>query len=202
MNAMDKNNKEPVPEIDMAIDKSTLPLLFQLLNQGVNLKVPSGVSLRDALSNYLGITPDYLKNRIQTIFLNGHPVDDEESVRLTQGDVLALSAAMPGLAGATLRKGGALAAMRSSISHTEKSQADQEEPCTITIKLFNLVARELGPKLLARGILVSFRSFRELAAVHGKLLEAAAEDSVFERLSAREQANGTARIVLRVTVRP
>ena len=64
---------------------------------------------------------------------------------------LALSAAMPGLVGATLRRGGTYAAMRAAITRAaERGAAAAREEPLVRVKLFNLLIDELGPLLLAR----------------------------------------------------
>jgi len=65
-----------------------------------------GCSIKNLLCNQFDITPEYLSDRISTIFLNGKPVDDVESAIIKDNSILALSGAMPGLVGATFRKGG------------------------------------------------------------------------------------------------
>ena len=91
-------------------------LLNGVFRQGVLVEILSGSSIRQVIVDQLGIAEDYLENRVQTLFLNGKPVDDVDAMRVSDGSILALSAAMPGLAGATLRKGGKYAAFRQQIS--------------------------------------------------------------------------------------
>ncbi|MCX5908268.1 MAG: hypothetical protein NTY64_14075, partial [Deltaproteobacteria bacterium] len=79
---------------------------FPLFQQGIRLKVRVGCSLKQLLGEQLGLAPDYLEERVQTLFLDGKVVDDLENAFIRDGSVIALSAALPGLAGATLRRGG------------------------------------------------------------------------------------------------
>lgn len=123
-----------------------------LFGKGVFLDGTVGCSIRDLLCGQYAVAGDYLDNRVQTVFLNGKAVDDVDQSMVTDGAVLALSAAMPGLAGATLRKGGHLAAMRSQISHAKEAACTAGGMGRITLKLFNLVLRELGPHFLAIGV--------------------------------------------------
>jgi len=44
-----------------------------------------------------GLDEDYVTQRISTIFLDGKPVDDIDTLLVRDGAVLSLSAAMPGL---------------------------------------------------------------------------------------------------------
>jgi len=144
-----------------------------LLGQGVRLRATVGQSLRRVLVDQIGMNADYLENRVQTVFLNGHPVDDLERAIVAENAVIALSAAMPGLAGATLRRGGHLAAMRRLISE-EGSTAGPDLSAggqgLITLKLFNVVAREAGWSVLARGILLTLDELEEFVqAINRKM---------------------------------
>jgi hypothetical protein len=131
-----------------------LSCFFPLLQQGFIVRAQLGCGIRELLCNQFGIDPDYLKQRITTIFLNSKPVDDTETSRVADGATLALSAAMPGLVGATMRRGGFYAAMRGGITHHESAAGAEEKFGNIRIKLFNLLMAELGPGFLRQGILV------------------------------------------------
>lgn len=82
------------------------------------------------------------------------PVDNLETAVAGDGDTLALSAAMPGLVGATMRSGGVLACFRNTITH-QGNTAEMSPAGTLSIKLFNLLIKELGPLFLRHGMLVS-----------------------------------------------
>lgn len=131
-----------------------LSCFFPLLQQGFMVRAQVGGDIRELLCSQFGIDPDYLKQRITTIFLNGKPVDDFETCRVADGATLALSAAMPGLVGATMRRGGYYAAMRGAITHHELAAGAEKKYGKIRIKLFNLLMAELGPGFLQQGILV------------------------------------------------
>jgi len=141
-----------VPKITLTVKPDRISLFSPLLGQGFSLKTRTGISVRDLLCRQIGVSDDYLDQRIQTIFLDGKVVDNVDTSVIRQGSTLALSAAMPGLAGATLRRGGAYAAMRSQISYKNKKGDDSVENGTVMLKLFNLVALELGPMFLKQGI--------------------------------------------------
>jgi hypothetical protein len=104
------------------------------------------------LIHQLGLTPQYVEERIQTVFLDGKPVDDLTSAVVLPAATLTLSAAMPGLAGAALRRGGFFAPMRYQISLRGGLQPALKESGRITLKLFNVVAEDLASNLLARGV--------------------------------------------------
>lgn len=156
MKAEFKNNT--ITKISLTVKPDRISLFYPLLGQGFTLKIRTGISIRNLLCRQIDVSDDYLDQRIQTIFLNGKVVDNVDTAVIRQGATLALSAAMPGLAGATLRRGGAYAAMRSQISHKNNRVDDSAENGTVMLKLFNLVASELGPMFLKKGILVSGRN--------------------------------------------
>ncbi|HSW42977.1 MAG TPA: hypothetical protein VLM76_10750 [Patescibacteria group bacterium] len=133
------------------------PAFSMLLQRGVFYPLAARCSIQDFLTDQLGIDPDYVRDRIATVFLDGSVVDDLETSMLRRGSTLTLSAAMPGLVGATLRRGGFYSAMRSEISWKADDEARQQldgPPDTIRLKLFNTVLREIGPEVFRRGILV------------------------------------------------
>ncbi|HMK65033.1 MAG TPA: hypothetical protein VK564_04510 [Thermodesulfobacteriota bacterium] len=138
--------------LHLKIRKDLLPLFFYLFQKGVLLKILAGENVRDLLFNRLGISDDYMENRIQTVFLNGKAVDDLRKTVVPDGATLALSAAMPGLAGATLRRGGTFASFRQAITVEPEKETIVPKEGVVTLKLFNLLVSELAPSLLARGI--------------------------------------------------
>lgn len=138
------------------IPNAAMGLIMSLLGQGVGIRIRTGQRLDTFLLDTLEIPPSYVKERIQTLLVNGQVIDQEDQVRLYEGDTVALGAVMPGLVGTTLRKSGHLAAMRKDISFKERGQAPEAGATgMIKVKLFNLVAREMGPQILARGVWVS-----------------------------------------------
>ena len=148
---------ETAATLALHLKPSTLPRFFPLCQQGFLVKVPGSGSIRTILCRHLGLSPDYLEGRIQTIFLNGKPVDEIDTAMVGQGDTLALSAAMPGLVGATMRRGGYFAGLRANISHRDQNRAVYGGECLVKLKLFNLVTEELGPFFLEKGIWVTER---------------------------------------------
>lgn len=148
-------NNQISGNISISIDHDRIPAFFFFLQKGARMKVEVGCSIKAMLCDQFGVNADYIDNRIKTIFLNGHPVDDVDSTIIDDGSTLALAAAMPGLAGATFRRGGDLASFRSTITHQEGTVPVKRQNGIIVIKLFNLVIRELGPTFLKAGILVS-----------------------------------------------
>jgi hypothetical protein len=139
-------------QLRIIIHADLVPLFFRLLSQGFVITVQAGCSVKDLLCRQLGIQEEYLNERIQTIFLNGKAVDDVDSSIVQNESTLALSGPMPGLVGAILRRGGFYAAMRSQISQADISSPTHPDQGKVILKLFNLVAKELGPGFLQQGV--------------------------------------------------
>jgi len=131
------------------------------LQQGVKVRVHVGCSVKALLCHQFGLSPRFVEERIKTVFLDGKPVDDIDSTIIKEGSTLALSAAMPGLAGATLRRGGTLASLRSQITHRKDETSAAQQEGFIILKLFNLLMEELGPPLLQRGVFIKKAVFKE-----------------------------------------
>jgi hypothetical protein len=144
----------PARKVCLCLDDDLILRFFLLLQQGFMVKVQVGSNIKSLLCQQFGLSPEYLEKRIQTIFLDGKPVDSVDSAIVKEGSTLALSAAMPGLVGATLRRGGYYALMRSQISYREESAPAPHHEGMIFLKLFNLLLKELGPSFLKRGILI------------------------------------------------
>ena len=138
----------------------TVPRFFTLLRQGFWIRTEAGLSLHDVLTSSLGFPRSVVQDRIQTIFLDGYAVDDPENAYPAPGATVALSAAAPGLAGAGLRKGGALAGLRGSITYSASLSDHQNGAMDLRIRLYNLLAGEWGEVFLRKGIRVEAGELR------------------------------------------
>ena len=158
---MEKIDGITFDRLSLLVKAELVPIFFQLLGHGFKVNVQTGCSIKELLCNQLGIDEDYLSERIQTIFLNARVVDDVNSAIVTEGSVLALSGAMPGLVGAILRSGGMYAGMRSQISHKKNQSSLPQKTAPITLKLLNLIVKELGPTFLQNGIMIKGEQLQE-----------------------------------------
>jgi hypothetical protein len=149
--------------LDLHVDASLIPVFSSLFEKGVVLTATTGCTLREFLCGQLGIDDDYLDQRVQTLFLDARPVDDVDAAMVRDGATLALSAAMPGLLGATMRKGGRYAAFREDISQHADACGICETSGRVTVKLFNMVAREVGSRLLEAGVEVDGSDLQRIA---------------------------------------
>ncbi len=136
---------------------------LNLLQQGFLVEIPTGSTIKQMLCGFYHVEETYLEDRVQTIFLDGKPVDDVDRAMLENGSSLALSAAMPGLVGSTFRRSGILAAFRSGITYQQEEPASNSpEDALVSIKLFNLLIYELGPKFLNQGIVVKRKALEHI----------------------------------------
>lgn len=156
----------PPAAVTLKIQATDAAAFLPLFQEGVGVRIVDGVSLQDLLCRQWALNPEYVAGRISTLFLNGRPVDDIETARIRAGATLALSGAMPGLIGATMRRGGVLAPFRSGITHHAEDDRGGAagRPGRITLKLFNLLIPEIGPHFLARGVEVAGRRIVTLGA--------------------------------------
>lgn len=121
-----------------------------LLQSGISLESSTEISLGVFLNNLPGFDTEYLSDRVQTIFLDGNAIDDLEKKFSNPKHVVALSAAMPGLAGAIFRKNSLCAALRTQKSEDDLVSASPEK-VIVHLKLFNAIAQEKGMLLLRHG---------------------------------------------------
>lgn len=152
--------KQETLELSLNIDQ--LNVFFPLLQRGVAVRATAGCTLKSLLVDQFGIPADYVTDRITTIFFNNSPVDDLDRTVVHNGSRITLSAAMPGLVGATMRRGGFYAALREGISHAVDSGKMIDTSGTVRLKLFNLLLAELGPTILARGVVLEQDELQEI----------------------------------------
>ena len=162
------NDKGPAGNVSLVqlafvVDEPLIARFFLLLQQGVRIRRRVGCSVAAFLREELGAGPATIE-KIQSIMLDGKPVDDIGSTLVHESSALALSAAMPGLVGATLRRGGAYSSLRSAITYHETGKACMPGEGWVSIKLFNLLMAELGPGLLRKGVLINAADLAEFLA--------------------------------------
>jgi hypothetical protein len=160
LNPNKDHHQMAIAHLRICVDPGVIPRFFKLLERGFKVEIDACLTIRELLCHHLGIYGDYVDNRIQTIFLDGKPVDNVDSAWIENGSKLALSAAMPGLVGATFRKSGFYASLRETISYTKTENSVSKGAGEMILKLINMVAKELGPDLLAKGIRIDVNAFQ------------------------------------------
>ena len=140
--------------LNLILPLERLPAFLLLLQKGVWVRIQTGCSVASLLTEQFAIKEDYIAERITTLFLDFKPIDDLETAYVNDGSILALSSAMPGLVGTTMRRGSHLAAMRGDISCSTQQRLVSVVG-RIKVKLFNLLMIELGETLLSHGIILT-----------------------------------------------
>ncbi len=144
-------NQRSLPYFKLTVLPESLVLFTTVLQSGIEIKSHTGISMGRFLDGLPGFTAEYVGDVVQTIFLNGTAIDDLTTPLTGNNPVLALSAAMPGLAGAIFRRNSFHSALRTDTKKTD-ALSRQHESSTVTLKLFNTIARDRGTELLRRGV--------------------------------------------------
>lgn len=158
-----RDEKGDIPEntascpitVSLAMDIEYLWAFSHLLQGGVNIPARVECTLGNFLHEQLGLSREYVSERVTTIFVDGKATDSLEDTIVKNGSTIALSVAMPGVVGATLRRGSFYAAMRNDITSANAKKLGSCMNGSVSVKLFNLLLKELGPFLLDRGIYIS-----------------------------------------------
>jgi hypothetical protein len=132
-----------------------------LLQQGFDVPVLVGCTLENLLELQWQLAPDYVAKRIATIFLDSRPIDDLATAIIRENSVVALSGAMPGLVGATMRRDGFYANLRRNITYRELISDTPQVVARIHVKIFNILLPELGPDFLQRGVILGITELKD-----------------------------------------
>jgi len=161
----------PVTHLSLTVEEHLFDSFCLLTGSGFRTNVRPGCTVRHLLCEQLGIAPQYVTGRIQIVFLNGVAIDDPDTAIVPADSTIVLSAAMPGLAGAMFRKGSPYAPMRSQLSSDDSNEPlpAAGESC-VSIRLLNMLQKEIGSQLLDRGIHIPGRPFHQLLTRSKKAL--------------------------------
>lgn len=181
-----------------------LETLTPLAREGFGVEVTAGCSLRATLADDLGLGRECVETRIQTVFMDGSPVDDIDTDFARPGSVLALAGALPGVAGIAMQRGSRIGVYREGITHQVEQQAKQQashpvwqdaaasepaRPLRITLKLFNTVAVECLAQVLRHGVELRAGRLAELLDERPEALALARFELDGEALSRAELAD-------------
>ncbi len=158
-----KCKAKTAPAVSLAVVNNSLDKFTTLLQSGIFIHVHQGESIGGLLCSLPGFSEEYISTRIQTIFVDGLPADDLTQEFVKKETVLAVSAAMPGVAGAIFRKGGIHAALRTGTAKQTASTSVQTT-LTVRLKLFNVIAKERGKELLAKECFIQSDSLEKFLA--------------------------------------
>jgi hypothetical protein len=152
--------------LHLTLPAELLPGFASLLQHGILFPLPRPVPLLAFLVSLPGFSLDYIEENVQTIFIDGVAADSLDRA-LAGGTTVALSAAMPGLAGAIFRRQGIHGSLRSQ--PVQQSPHALTDAGFLTLKLFNSIATDRVGDLLRQGILVSGKALVNFARMRGHL---------------------------------
>ncbi len=155
MNGTNAENRDGgATRISLVMGQGLVSEFFPILQKGFGVMALVPCTIEELLCDQFGLEAAYVADRITTIFLDGRAIDGMDEV-VGEHSIIALSAAMPGLVGATLRRGSYYAAMRSAITGGDKANTGECGRGMIRIKLFNLLLHDMAVRFLKRGIFIS-----------------------------------------------
>jgi hypothetical protein len=146
---------DAVSHISLTMGLELLVEFFPILQKGFGVMAMVPCSIKDLLCDQLGLSEAYVLERITTIFLDGKATDSIDEAIVKERSTIALSAAMPGVVGATMRRGSYYASMRSAITCTDGGKTGASKEGMVQVKLFNLLLTELGPEFLKGGVIMT-----------------------------------------------
>lgn len=153
----------PLPQLILTVPHEAIAGFASLLQHGMLCAVDRPVAVLPFLLSLPGFTEEYIEKSVQTIFINGIAVDRLDRV-VAAGSTVALSAAMPGLAGAIFRRQGLHGSLRSQPEAQALPLRSESASGFVTLKLFNSIAGERVAALLTNGILIAGRALCSFAA--------------------------------------
>lgn len=118
------------------------------------MRLPANATVAVFACAVLDIGRADFRREVQTILLNNRVVDDPDTCRIVDGDVLVLSGAMPGLVGAMLRSDSPIKALRQTISDHGTRQNTGDGSGTVTVKFFNTILKKHVYAIRAYGFTV------------------------------------------------
>ena len=170
---MHNNNVPTLPALSITISAEKISRFATVLQAGFICTTTNDLSVSSLLGELPGFSYDYINNRLQTVFLNGDALDDFDVLFPEDAAVLALSAAMPGLAGAIFRKSSPAAGLRKPASL--KKRIGVKKRISVLVKYFNDIAIEKGPDALANGVVFKAAELCSFLKLRPSLIEAMKE---------------------------
>lgn len=157
-----------LPHLTIAPPVPDLGGFASLLQHGLLYPVEHRIPAQDFLLSLPGFTAGYIEQAVQTVFIDGVAADSLER-DLSAGATLALSAAMPGLAGAIFRRQGVHGSLRSR--PTTQAVASDKSCGFITLKLFNSIASDRVLDMLTSGVVMHGKAVHDFAIRRANLFQ-------------------------------
>lgn len=123
-----------------------------IMQSGVAIKCMVGISIDLMLRREFELSEEQIAP-VDSIILDGMPVDEPEKTVVPGFARLALASGLPGITGLSMKKGSAVRGLRSGITHTGTS-TETPTPGEVTLSLYSLTLPKLAEHFLARGFFV------------------------------------------------
>lgn len=140
-------------QLVLTIPETSAKAWHGLLRRGVGVFIDHALSVRDFMTEVLGMDLHYATNSVPGLFLNNAPVDDWSRELVGDGDELGMSGTMPGLCGIALRRSSPIRAFRPDL--VSRHDDESRRGGLATVKMFNFVALDCFRPVLQRGVVVS-----------------------------------------------
>ena len=141
-----------VNHLSLAIPAVSVSDWYGLLRRGVGVFLDKAVSVRDFMTEVLGMDPNYATNSVPGLFLNNAPVDDWREERVGGGDEIGMSGTMPGLCGIALRRSSPISSFRPDL--VSRHDESERQGGVAKVKMFNFVAQDCFPAVLQNGVVL------------------------------------------------
>ncbi len=140
-------------QLVLTIPETSATVWHGLVRRGVGVFVDHAISVRDFMTEILGMDLDYATNSVPGLFLNNAPVDEWREELVGDGDELGMSGTMPGLCGIALRRSSPIKAFRPDL--VSRHDEEKRKGGVAVVKMFNFVALDCFKPVLRRGVVVS-----------------------------------------------
>lgn len=121
-----------------------------IMQSGAVIKCTVGIRLDLMLRREFGLSDEQIAP-VDSIILDGMPVDEPENTVVPGFSRLALASGLPGIAGLSMKKGSAVRGLRSGITYS-RTIDEMPVPGEITLSLYSLTLPQLAGHFLARGV--------------------------------------------------
>jgi hypothetical protein len=149
-------------QLVLTIPETSAGVWHGLLRRGVGVFIERALSVREFMTEVLGMDLHYATNSVPGLFLNNAPVDDWSEELVSDGDELGMSGTMPGLCGIALRRSSPIRSFRPDLVSRHDEEA--RKGGVATVKMFNFVALDCFKPVLRRGVVVSPAAVLEYVA--------------------------------------
>lgn len=140
--------------LGIILEGNSVNPLLNVLNEGIVVPIALDPSIHSWLTEDICLTERYVRSRVLSVLLNGRPIKDTRNTIIHNRDTLTLSSDAPRLSGTIVRSGRRLAGFRWRAGHRGLERRKGDGLAMVDVRVIGSLAEELGPPLLARGVLL------------------------------------------------